>query len=154
MSFKVLSSSGRIIQTPFFFCLFVRKFKESGDFNPKSLLNGFSQSWEKGAEWASDWLPPWHCHIPLDESSGRVRANAAAVVSYLFLLLLRNKPSKPSTRASRQNGKEETAAGTRWVCLIQLKEESDQNPPVGASLRESKHFTKPFSLNFKMFMRS
>lgn len=34
----------------FFFCLLVRKLKESGDFNPKSLLDRFSRSWENGAE--------------------------------------------------------------------------------------------------------
>lgn len=37
-------------------------------------------------------------------------------------MLLRNKPSKPSTRASRQSGKEETTAGTRWVRLIEVQQ--------------------------------
>lgn len=35
-----------------------------------------------------------------------------AGVSY-SLVISRNKPSKPSTRASRQSGKDETAAGAR-----------------------------------------
>lgn len=85
-----------------------------------------------------------HCHVLLNESRGRFSTKATTVVSCLFLLLLRNKPSKPSTRASRQNGKEETATGTRWVCLIELKEESDQKLTARPPLCEREHFTERF----------
>ena len=57
---------------------------------------------------------------PIKPESRRFSTKATTVVSYLFSLLLRNKPSKPSTRASRQSGKEETAAGTRWVGFTEV----------------------------------
>lgn len=60
--------------------------------------------------------------LPIKGKLVRFSTKVTTVVSYLFLLLLRNKPSKPSTRASRQSGKEETAAGTRWVCFTEVEQ--------------------------------
>lgn len=69
------------------------------------------------------WAPPSSKSIKAQwwfdfQTRIRYKWSERLVASCVFLLLLRKKPSKPSTRASRQGGKEEAAASAsaRWVC--------------------------------------
>lgn len=75
----------------------------------------------------------------------RYKWSEGLVASCVFLLLLRKKPSKPSTRASRQGGKEEAAASAsaRWVCcdwkpkwqnLVCKKSSCTNDPKVACAL--------------------